>query len=274
MNSARRLFVCLSAAVSVALSGCLFVPKTKVNEAQAENRVYADQNKAQQVEIDSLKTTVRGLEEKLVRAEEELAISQQQSQLDRTELAKFEKEHADLVDRYRVVARDATMPASLSKQLQDLARRHRALHYDRETGLAKLDTDVLFESGDAELKPAAQQMLAAFAQVLRQPDADGLKVMVVGHTDSQGVGGRPVRDRFGDNFAISTARAVAVADQLKKAGVHEERIGVAGMGASQPIASNTNPQERLKNRRVEIFLVPPETPVVGWTDSTPSVYRR
>jgi chemotaxis protein MotB len=274
MNSARCLLIFVVAAVSVASSGCLFVPKTKVNEAQAENRVYADQNKAQQVEIDSLKTTVRGLEEKLVRAEEELAISQQQAELDRTELAKFEQEHADLVDRYRVVARDATMPASLSKQLQELARRHRSLHYDPETGLAKLDTDVLFESGDAELKPAAQQMLAAFAQVLRQPEADGLKVMVVGHTDGQGVGRKPVRDRFGDNFAISTARAVAVADQLKRAGVREERIGVAGMGASQPIASNANPQERLKNRRVEIFLVPPETPVVGWTDSTPSVYRR
>ena len=88
------------------------------------------------------------------------------------------------------------------------------------------------------------------------------------------MGKKPVREKFDDNFQIIAARAVAVADRLKKEGVSEQRIGIAGMGASQPIASNATPQERLKNRRVEIFLVPRETPVVGWTDSTPSVYRR
>ncbi len=261
------------AAFWASLSGCL-VSKTQLNEAQTENRVYADQNKAQEVEIDSLKTHVRNLEDKLVRSEEDLAISQQQAELDRTQLANYEQEHSDLVEQYRLVARDAKMPPSLGKQLQQLSRRHPSLHYDPETGLSKLDTDILFDSGDAELKPAAQRMLTDFAQVLRSPAADGLKIMVVGHTDSQGVGKKPVREKYGDNFQISTARAVAVADQLKRLGVSEQRIGVAGLGASQPIASNATPQERLKNRRVEIFLVPPETPVVGWTDSIPSVYRR
>ena len=274
MNFAHRIPFCLAAAAVLAsLSGCL-APKTQLNEAQAENRVYADQNKAQQVELENLKTTVRGLEDKLVRAEEELAIVQQQAELERTELAKYEKEHSELVDQYRIVARDAKMPPSLGKQLQELSRRHPALHYDPETGLSKLDTDILFDSGDAELKPGAERMLSDFARVLRAPEADGLKIMVVGHTDSQGVGKKPVREKFNDNFQISAARAVAVADRLKKEGVSEQRIGVAGLGASQPIASNATPQERLKNRRVEIFVVHPETPVVGWTDSTPSVYRR
>jgi chemotaxis protein MotB len=257
----------------VLIAGCL-VPSTQFNEAQTENRVYADQNKAQLVEIESLKANVHKLEDKLIRSEEELAIVHQQAELDRTQLAKYEKEHSDLVDQYRIVARDAKMPPSLGKQLQELSRRHPSLHYDPETGLSKLDTDILFDSGDAELKPAAQRMLTDFAQVLRSPAADGLKIMVVGHTDSQGAGKKPMRERFGDNFQISTARALIVADQLKKQGVSEQRIGVAGMGASQPIASNADPQERLKNRRVELFLVSPETPVVGWTDSTPSVYRR
>lgn len=271
---APRKYACLFAAAGfVVLSGCM-VPQTKFNEASAENRVYADQNKAQQVEIDSLKANNRKLEDKLIRAEEELAIAQQQADLDRTQLANYEKEHSDLVDQYRIVARDAKTPPSLGKQLQELSRRHPSLHYDPETGLSKLDTDVLFDSGDAELKPAAQRMLTDFAQVLRSPAADGLKIMVVGHTDSQGVGKKPMREKFGDNFQISTSRALAVADQLKRLGVSEQRIGVAGLGASQPIASNATPQERLKNRRVEIFLVPAETPVVGWTDSTPSVYRR
>ena len=87
--------------------------------------------------------------------------------------------------------------------------------------MSKLDTDILFDSGDAELKPGAERMLSDLARVLRSPEADGLKIMVVGHTDSQGVGKKPVREKFGDNFQISTARAVAVADRLKKEGVPE-----------------------------------------------------
>jgi chemotaxis protein MotB len=263
-----------TAAVAVSLSGCLFAPKSKVNEAQAEQRVFADQNKAQKVENDSLKNRIGELEEKLVRTEEELAIAHQRTELDDAQLAKYEKEHSELVDQYRIVARDAKMPPTLGKQLQELSRRHKSLSYDPETGIGKLDSDILFDSGDADLKPGAERMLSELAHIVHSPEADGLKIMVVGHTDSQGVGKKPVREKYGDNFQISAARALAVADRLKKEGVNEERIGVAGLGASQPIASNANPQERQKNRRVEIFLVPAETPVVGWTDSTPSVYRR
>ncbi|MCC6125523.1 MAG: OmpA family protein [Pirellulales bacterium] len=250
------------------------MPKTQVNEAQAENRVYADQNKAQLVEIDHLKAHLREQEVKLARSEEELAIVQQQADLDRAQLSKYDRAHSDLVEQYRLLARDAKMPPSLGKQMQELSRRHPALRYDPETGMSKLDTDILFDDGDAELKPAAQRMLADFARALRSPEAEGLKIMVVGHTDSQGVGEKPAREKDGGNFQISAARALAVADRLKKEGIGEQRIGVAGLGASQPIASNASPRERLKNRRVEIFVVAPETPVVGWTDSTPSVYRR
>jgi chemotaxis protein MotB len=269
-----RMPLCLvSATLSISLAGCL-VPKTQVNEARAENRVFADQNKAQLVEIDSLKTHLRNLEDKLVRSEEELAIIQQQAELDRVQLAKYEKEHSKLVEQYRLIARDAKKSPALGKRLQELSRRHPALHYDPETGLSKLDTDILFDSGDADLKPAAQRLLSDFAQVLRVPEADGLKIMVVGHADDRGESKKAVREKCGDNFQISAARALAVAERLEKEGIDEQRIGVAGLGASQPIASNATPHERLKNRRVEIFVVSPDAPVVGWTDSTPSVYRR
>jgi outer membrane protein OmpA-like peptidoglycan-associated protein len=273
MSGARMYLLPVAAVLFASISGCV-VSKSQLNEAQAENRVYSDQNKAQTVEIDGLKSRTRQLEEKLVKAEEELAISQQQAQLDREQLVKYEKEHADLVEQYRLAAHDTKMPGLVGRQLQELSRRHPALIYDSETGLCKLETDILFDSGDADLKPGAERMISDLARVLRSPEADGLKIMVVGHTDSQGVGKKPVREKFSDNFQISSARALAVADRLKREGVSEQRMGVAGLGASQPVASNGTTQDRAKNRRVEIFLATPDTPVVGWTDSTPGIYRR
>jgi chemotaxis protein MotB len=108
--------------------------------------------------------------------------------------------------------------------------------------------------------------------VLKSPAAGDLKIMVVGHTDNQQIAGKPVREKYPNNFHLSTARALAVADHIKRAGLPEQRIGVAGFGPHQPIAPNASAKDRQKNRRVEIFVMAPDVPVVGWTDSTPSVY--
>jgi chemotaxis protein MotB len=99
-----------------------------------------------------------------------------------------------------------------------------------------------------------------------------LKLMVVGHTDGLKIARREVRDRFSDNFHLSTARALAVAEYLKQTGVPDARIGVSGFGGNQPIASNNTAEERRRNRRVEIFVLPPEATVVGWTETSTSLY--
>jgi chemotaxis protein MotB len=96
--------------------------------------------------------------------------------------------------------------------------------------------------------------------------------MVAGHTDNQLIAGKGVREKYPNNFHLSTGRALAVADRMKRAGLPEQRMAVAGFGASQPIAPNATAQDRQKNRRVEILVMAPDVPVVGWSDSTPSVY--
>jgi chemotaxis protein MotB len=50
-------------------------------------------------------------------------------------------------------------------------------------------------------------------------------------------------------------------------------MGVAGFGQYQPIASNDNADERQRNRRVEIYVLDPATPLVGWADTAQSVLR-
>jgi chemotaxis protein MotB len=264
----------LLTAIGPLLCGCLLVPKTKLNEAQTENHVLTEQNRAQLTEINNLREHGRTLEDRLMQTEEELALYHEQNGRDCKQLAEYEKEHAALYRQYQALTRSAHLPPSTGEQLQALAKRHPSLQFDPATGLCKLDTDILFDSGDAELKPAAEGLLADLARVLKSPEMENLKVMVVGHTDAQLIGKKPVREKHPDNFQLSTARALAVAQVLKRCGLAEQRLGVAGFGAHQPVAPNDTAANRHKNRRVEIFVLAPEVPVVGWTDSIPSVYRK
>jgi chemotaxis protein MotB len=269
----KASFVLLIALAAFVLPGCLFVPKTELNASMAQNRALTEQSQAQLAEIDNLKAHSRTLEDRVIRSEKQLALLQERSGLDRQQLASYERERDELYHQFKDLSYGGgRLPPELSRQLADLSRRFPSLQFDPETGISKLDTDILFDSGEAQLKPGAGQLLEELARVLKSPAAGDLKLMVAGHTDNQRIAGHDTREKYPNNFHLSTARALAVADRMKRAGMPERRLGIAGFGPYQPIASNETAQDRQKNRRVEIFVMPSDVPVVGWSDSTPSVY--
>ncbi|HBH62622.1 MAG TPA: cell envelope biogenesis protein OmpA, partial [Nitrospiraceae bacterium] len=62
--------------------------------------------------------------------------------------------------------------------------------------------------------------------------------------------------RYIDNMELSFLRAKAVASLLVENGISRDRISITGYGETRPIASNETDEGRIKNRRVEIKLVP------------------
>lgn len=273
MKALAWMFVGVTAAIT--LPGCLFVPKSQWNVAQAENHALKEQNRAQLTEIENLKVHGRTLENRVIRSEEQLALLQDRAKIDRNQLDAYQQERDGLYDQFEGMAYGrGRLPPELSRQLAELSRRYPSLQFDPETGVSKLDTDILFDSGEAVLKPGAEKLLDELVQVMKSPAAGNLKIMVAGHTDNQLIAGRGAREKYPDNFHLSTARALAVSERMKKAGLPEHRMAVAGFGPYQPIASNANAQDRQKNRRVELFIMAPDVPVVGWSESTPSVYGK
>jgi chemotaxis protein MotB len=271
MKASLGLFFCAAAMV---LSGCM-VPQSELNSALTQNRALTEQSQAQLAEIENLKVHSRALEDRVIRSEKQLALQQERAGLDHKQLEGYERERDGLYQQFKDLSYGGgRLPPELSRQLADLSRRFPSLQFDPETGVSKLDTDILFDSGEAELKPRAGELLDELVRVLKSPAAGDLKLMVAGHTDNQIIVGREAREKYPNNFHLSTARALAVADRMKRAGLPERRLGVAGFGPYQPIASNATAQDRQKNRRVEIFVMPNDVPVVGWSDSTPSVYSR
>ncbi len=73
------------------------------------------------------------------------------------------------------------------------------------------------------------------------------RIRVEGHTDSSG--------KADHNKQLSERRAQAVADYLVKSGVAQYRIEATGFGAEKPVAPNSTPAGREKNRRIEFTVV-------------------
>ncbi len=247
----RALPVLLATCAAVALSGAgCSSSNTQTATLQSQNRILTEQNRAQLAEIQNLKIHNRQTEDKLIQAERELA----------------------QLDASRRLAGNQ-LPAGMSTRLAALAERYPFLQYDPQTGISKLDTDVLFDSGQADLKPSADQALAEIAEIFTAPDGREFKLMVVGHADAQAIRGEELRARYPSNWHLSAGRALAVADWLRQSGIPESRMGVAGFGQHQPIASNDSDDTRSRNRRVEIYVLGPETPLVGWADTSGRFYR-
>jgi len=105
-------------------------------------------------------------------------------------------------------------------------------------------SDVLFDTGSANLKPGTREKLAKVAGILLSHR--GLKLQVEGHTDS--VGSADYNQRLSEN------RASSVRAYLVEQGIAPNAIGTAGFGETMPVASNDTPAGRQQNRRVELVV--------------------
>jgi len=269
----RRLPWMVSAALLFLFGGCM-VPQSRVAELRVQNQNLAEQNRAQLAELNNLEVHSRNTEDHLRDAEEKLTLIQQRLGLDDQQLAHYEAER-DALRRQCVdaVNGEPWLSPETRGRLAEFSKKHPELKFDPRTGIAKLDSDILFDSGQADLKPGAEELLRKLVAVLGRPEAGDLRVMVVGHTDDRRIARSPGRDDYASNFDLSSARALAVANRLRGLGMKPDRIGVAGFAAHQPVVPNTVARDRYKNRRVEIFVMSPNVPIVGWTETTPAVYR-
>lgn len=114
-----------------------------------------------------------------------------------------------------------------------------------------LATTLLFDSGEASLKPGGADVLHRIGGVLKQY-ADR-SIHVAGHTDNVPIKG-VLAKTFPTNLELSQARAESARQALTDGGMAADKIEVMGHADSRPIASNASAEGRHKNRRVEIVV--------------------
>lgn len=102
-------------------------------------------------------------------------------------------------------------------------------------------TNINFDFDRAEVRENVRMRLGRVIQLLKE--MPGVDVQIVGYTDDIGSAEY--------NLALSLRRAESVRDYIVTRGIHDARLSVAGRGKTEPLVSNTTPEGRAVNRRVE-----------------------
>lgn len=105
----------------------------------------------------------------------------------------------------------------------------------------------LFERRSGNLSPEGMVLLEENRLEARELLERASYVEIVGHTDDVG------DDAY--NMNLSMQRAKSVRDYLVSKGLDPNKIVTTGMGESMPIASNSTPEGRAENRRVQILML-------------------
>jgi chemotaxis protein MotB len=186
----------------------------------------------------------------------------------RTAAANAQAEAADL----KIKLNESQARADdLEKQKQAVLYTHQTLEDEMRTALESKDVTIsqlqgkltvnildriLFDSGEADLKPDGAAVLRKVAAILAAHPK--LQVHVVGHTDNVPIKAS-ARNRYPSNWELSTARATAAVRFLTEtAGVDPRRLGAVGYGEFRPVADNSTPEGRARNRRIAITILSEE----------------
>jgi outer membrane protein OmpA-like peptidoglycan-associated protein len=207
--------------------------KVEIAMAQASTRYAEDQRETLTEERERARLAARTREADRARADADAARA---GAADAARIASADAERAA-----GAAGAAALEAAELQRQIDELQAK------ETDRGLVLTLGDVLFTSGQADLKAGVASNLGRLATFLSQNP--GRNVEIEGHTDNVG------SDEY--NQALSQRRADSVRSFLIQQGIGPERIRTSGKGEHQPVADNESGGGRQQNRRVEVIIENP-----------------
>jgi len=222
----------------------------------AQQRALAEQQRAReeesrrlQAERDAQAAATARLDAERERAEAQRLKAEAEAARQTADAARLAAEQQ--AQQAQSQAEQARAAAEQSARERDAAREKlreqlNVILETRETarGLIVNLSDVLFDTGSANLKPGAREKLARVSGILlSHPD---LHIEVEGHTDSVG------SDDY--NQRLSERRAESVRAYLLQQNIPPQEVATAGFGEARPVATNGTAAGRQQNRRVELVV--------------------
>ena len=221
------------------------------------NRSVSEENQqkiAEQAEqIEDLEATVETLEATV--QDQETLIAQKDAtiaELNQTLQAEISGD-SSLQDQIKLLQAELARRQQVQNALnpQDQEEQMQVIAGEKQT-ILRLDDQILFATGEADLKPSGIEILQKVAEMLKQ--VKDHEIQVEGHTDIRPIL-EPLQATYPTNWELSTARSTTVVRYLvEKLGMDPTRISAVGFGKFRPL--NNNQKNLQKNRRVEFVLRP------------------
>jgi chemotaxis protein MotB len=252
------------AVVAIAPVTLAALPGCGVSKAEYESKVQEAASAKQ--EADTAKQQLAQLQQQVAGSDQQVA--QLKGALGVAQAAAMTDEQKADLDEAKRALQDAQERSKLLDDLQTKFKKmidagHLKVTTRHGRIVLQLHNDVLFATGDAELKPDGKQAVTDVAATLRGVALK--RFQVAGHTDSLPIT-TETKKTYPTNWELSTARAIAVVKLLVSSGVDAAMLSAAGYGPYDPVASNASPDGQSKNRRIEITLVPNVAPLVAAAD--------
>ncbi|MFZ5352074.1 MAG: OmpA family protein [Bacillota bacterium] len=155
-------------------------------------------------------------------------------------------------DEYKQAAEEEELD-ELKQQIEEFLEENQlqdsiVLEINERGLLVRFLDKVLFDSGKADLRPEALEIMNMVAELLNE---NSRNIRIEGHTDN-----RPINTaRFPSNWELSTQRACNVLKYLIQKNVLPERLAPTGYADTKPIDTNDTPEGRQNNRRVDIIIL-------------------
>ena len=263
MTRSRLILVVVSLAGLIGSSGCYYD-----QWKQSERALRTMTQKAEQAatdladarhELAQKDTQIQSLQNQLGTAQQQNASLTAENEGLRNALAEAQGIAKTMADKQfgDVTIINRSLPAEVDTALQKLMEQYPDL-LEKVGNSIRWKSDLLFPLGSDQMSTSerVQEALRKFAEIVNSPAAQGLELVIVGHTDTTRIAKPETLREHKTNWHLSAHRAIAVMRLLAGLGVGEPRMGVMGYGELRPIADNSTEAGKAKNRRVEIYLVP------------------
>jgi chemotaxis protein MotB len=188
-------------------------------------------------------------------SDKEKALTAEQNRLDKVknDLQVSSERLAELESL--MAAKDANMrklKETLSSALNSFEGKGLTVQQKNGKVYVSMENKLLFSSGSWAVGSEGRRAVVEVGKVLAaNPD---ISVLIEGHTDDDAYGGS---GPIADNWDLSTKRATAIVSILgENKSINRQNLTAAGRSEYAPLASNTTPEGKAKNRRIEIILTP------------------
>ena len=140
----------------------------------------------------------------------------------------------------------------LTKNLTDgIQDKDIEVNVEKTVVFISISDKLLFKSGSYNVTEKAYTVLEKIAKVIN--DQPEMEVMIEGHTDATPI----KREIIQDNWDLSALRATSITRILQyKYGVKPSRLIAAGRSQYIPLAPNDTAENKSKNRRTKIIIMP------------------